>query len=363
MKRIITGALALSMGSALAGNVMPEMSRDGKTKNDNLGVAWSMRKAAVISYDTITTDNESTTSGTTTTTGENKTTNLNPYVFFNHGAISTEFSYNMNKTEFTAKAGGTNNDDDTNTMDLDVAYRINNMFAATLGYGSSKNEDTDAGSPTDETNTRDITLGFSYNHGNGLIAGLSYSLSNTETGTTTMRDVDYNVLSLGVGYQNWNNKDGYSVEAFYQTRGKEQGDLVSGSRNSVGDHTNLELQALYAMGSWEVDFNFGKSSTENYAGTTEAKTTSFGLDFEYMINANIYVTPGYASTKTETETTGNTFVPENTVNTISLEAGYRTSQWDANLDLAKVTDENVTSSTNTVDNDGMRIGVNFGYFF
>lgn len=363
MKRIITGALALSMGSALAGNVMPEMTRDGKTKNDNLGVAWSMRKAAVISYDTLTTDNETTTSGTTTTTGENKTTGLNPYLFFNHGAISAELSYDMDKVEFTANAGGTNNDDDTNTIDLDAAYRINNMFAATLGYKSAKNEDTDAGSATDETNTSDLTFGFSYNHGNGLIAGVSYSLSSTETGTTTLRDVDYNVISLGAGYQNWNNKDGYSVEAFYQTRGKEEGDLVSGSRNSVGDWTNLELQGTYAMGSWELDATFGKSSTETFNGLTEVKATTFGFDFEYMINANIYVTPGYATVKTETETTGQTFTPETTVSTISLEAGYRTSMWDATLDLASIKNENISSSTTTTDNDGMRIGVNFGYFF
>ena len=363
MKRIITGALALSMGSALAGNVMPEMTRDGKTKNDNLGLAWSKRKAAVISYDTLTTDNESTVSGTTTTTGENKTTNVNPYVFFNHGAISTEFSYGMNKTEFTAKNNGTNNDDDTNTIDLDVAYRISDMFAATVGYGSSKNEDTDAGSATTELNTRDVTLGFSYNHGNGMIAGLSYSLSNTETGTSTMRDVDYSVISLGAGYQNWNGKDGYSVEAFYQTRGKEEGDVISGGKASVGDMTNLELQATYAMSAWEIDFNLGKSSTETFDGTTEVKATSYGLDFEYGITSEIYVTPGYAVTKTETETTGATFTPETTVNTISLEAGYRTAMFDANIDLAKITNENKSASTTTTDNDGTRIAVNFGYFF
>lgn len=368
MKRIITGALALSMGSALAGNVMPEMTRDGKTKNDNLGLAWSKRKAAVISYDTLTTDNESTVSGTTTTTGENKTTNVNPYVFFNHGAISTELSYNMNASEFAPKTG-TTEEDDTNTIDLDVAYRINDMMAVTLGYANASQEEKE-GADLEETGANDIALGFSYNHGNGLIAGLGYSFGKTTSQTNVSaggdnkeREVSYKTLSLGAGYQNWNGKDGYSVEAFYQTRGKEEGDVVSGGKLSVGDKTNLELQATYAMSAWEIDFNLGKSSTETFDGTTEVKATSYGLDFEYGITSEIYVTPGYAVTKTETETTGATFTPETTVNTISLEAGYRTAMFDANIDLAKITNENKSASTTTTDNDGTRIAVNFGYFF
>lgn len=373
MKRIITGALALSMGSALAGNVMPEMTRDGKTKNDNLGLAWSKRKAAVISYDTLTTDNESTVSGTTTTTGENKTTNVNPYVFFNHGAISTELSYNMNASEFAPKTG-TTEEDDTNTINLDAAYRINDKMAATFGFSNASQEEKE-GSKLEEMGQRNLELGFSYNHGNGLIAGLGYSFNKTTAqvnaaanGDNKERELSGNTISLGAGYQSWNNKDGYSVEAFFQKTGGEVGDKVDSIAIASGDSTNLELQATYAMGAWEVDFNLGKTTTDTVAQTTgkttgEVKATSYGLDFEYGITSEIYVTPGYATTKTETETIGSTFTAENTVNTISLEAGYRTAMFDANIDLAKITNENKSASTTTTDNDGTRIAVNFGYFF
>lgn len=343
MKKIIAGALALSMGSALAGNVMPEMTRDGKTKNDNLGVAWSKRNAAVLSYDTLTQDRE--VSGTET--AEVKTTNLNPYVFGTHGAFSAELSYNINKVENTPKTG-TSTETDTNSLDLDAAYRINDMFAVTFGYGTEKEESTGS-----EETEKDMVFGFSYNHGNGLIAGVSYSLSNQEdvSGSTTT-EVDYSVISLGVGYQNWNNKDGYTVEAFYQTRGKEK------DTQSVGDMTNLELHGTYAMGAWELDGVFGTMKEENYAGTTETTTTTFGLDFEYMINANIYVTPQFAQAKAETETGSTT--SETKVTTFGSEFGYRTAMWDANLELAQVKSE--TDSSNTEDS-GLKLGVNFGYFF
>ena len=235
------------------------------------------------------------------------------------------------------------------------------MFAATLGYNNVELKDA-----TDTANTKNIELGVSYNHGNGLIAALGYTLSTSESEASSVtRDVDYNTLRIGAGYQNWNNKDGYSVEVSYAMNSDEKGDVVSGGFASVEKSSDIVFQGTYATGALEFDGALTIGSDENTQTGTESETDRMVLDVaaEYEINSNIYAFAGFKKDSDEKTTTATKVVEEETLNTIKLGAGYRTAQFGANLELNKVSGEDTETGSTTTDKDGMGWAVAFAYNF
>jgi hypothetical protein len=359
LKKILTSAAAVALTTtAFAGNIMPEMTRQGLNDSDNgLGLAWSKRNTAGLKFSSDSYDTEQ-----TAKTGEVETTAMTPFVFFNHDMISVEFDYNDGEVE-TTPVTGTATKTESTAYDLKSAYRINNMFAATLGYNS-----TEGKTSTTTTTTSNIELGFSYNHGNGMIAGLGYTLSNAEVEASSItRDVDFNKLTLGVGYQNWNNRDGYSVEVSYDMQSDEKGDVVSGSFASVKKVSNLVFQGTYAMAELQVDgsLTLGTDEGTQTGDLSENKRTVLDLAAEYEFTSNIYGFTGFNMNNEEwtDQDPGVTSVEEEKLNTIKLGAGYRTAMFDASLELNKVSGEDTTTGSTATDKDGMGWAVAFAYNF
>ena len=180
MKKI-TGVIALAVlsSAAFANTIVPDHSRDGKSKSHSaIAISQEMRTFVAGEYNTNTEEEEG-------STVDIDTTNMNVYGGWSNKQFTVEADINMgNEEEGTSEV-------DTDTYSVVGGYRLNNKVTLGLGYTmSSEQEDGQ-----DDFDRSLIEIAGAYDLGK-MILGASIGLNSVEEGTI---DDSYTTLTVGVG--------------------------------------------------------------------------------------------------------------------------------------------------------------------
>lgn len=321
MKKLYVAAtLACLSTTAFANTIVPEISRDGKTKNNSvIAVTNQMRTFVAGEYDSGTRENDA-------TSNEIDYSNLNFYGGWANKMLTLEADVNM----------GEYDDNDVNMYDFQFGYRINEQFALGLGYGvvdtDPDNEDTD------------LEIAASYNM-KGLIIGASFAIVSEDNGTI---DGSHNEITLGVG----SNSDNMSWEAGLVFMLEEDGDdITSPSR------TQLFAGATKIMNNMELDGDISYTMGDASVAGGDFSGIDINFDVEIMVGKMFYITPGLIYETTDNDTT------ETTEFALSADFGYRANKIDATFGIDYyITDESETAGV-TTEYDNMEWAINVAYLF
>ncbi|MEH0860486.1 hypothetical protein [Halobacteriovorax sp. DPLXC-1] len=333
MKKM-TGIIAMAVlsSAAFANTIVPETSRDGKTKNSSaIAVTQEMRTFVAGEYNMTT--NEADTTGSV----ETETTNMNVYGGWANKMISVEADLNMANEE-----QGTTTDTDTNDYGFKAGYRINKEIALGLGY-TMGNEEDKAGT---ETDTSRLELAGSYNMGD-LVLGLSFGINSYEQGTT---DGSFNNLIVGVG----SNANNMSWEAGLDYTMEEDEDL------NVGSRFKLFAGMTKVVNNIELDGDLSYTTGDNQAvatGNNDYSNLDLRFDAEFLVGKMFYVTPGLSYSSEDEAGT------ETTDLALSADFGYRANKIDATFGIDYSLSNEVDNGTTTTDYDNMAWKVNVAYLF
>lgn len=339
MKKI-TGVIALAVlsSAAFANTIVPETSRDGKTKNSSaIAVTQEMRTFVAGEYNSSTYEIDG-------QTDDVDFTNMNVYGGWANKMISVEADINMGNEE-----EGTTTDTDTDTYGVTVGYRINKAFALGLGYTMGSSE-TKTGT---ETDTSVIEIAGSYNMGD-LVLGASFAINSYEQGTT---DDSYSTLTVGVG-SNANNMS-WEAGIKYDMESDE-------GANSIDRASRFGLfaGATKVINNIEIDGDFSYTTgdrTISSSANNDYSALGFNVDAEFLVGKMFYITPGlYYSSVEGAETAGTT----DTELGLSADFGYRANKIDATfgIDYSLSADSEDAAGT-TTDYDNMAWKVNVAYNF
>lgn len=320
MKKM-TGIIAMAVlsSAAFANTIVPETSRDGKTKNASvIATTGEMRTFVAGEYNSATTESDAPGSQ------EVDTTNMNVYGAWSNKMISVEADINM----------GEDADTDNDSYGVQAAYRINKQFALGLGY-TMMGQDT-----TPETDMSKLEIAGSYNM-NDLVIGASFAINSYEQGTT---DGSYNTLTVGVG----SNANNMSWEAGLTYTMEEDEDL------DVGSKFELFAGMTKVVNNIELDGDLSYE-TGDASATAGGDYTNLELNFdaEFLVGKMFYITPGLNYTSEDDDGS------ETTKLDLSADFGYRANKIDATLGV----DYALMAEENDVDFDSMAWKVNVAYNF
>ncbi len=345
MKKI-TGVIALAVlsSAAFANTIVPETSRDGKTKNSSaIATTQQMRTFVAGEYNSANLEFD------TTTPAEEDTTNLNFYGGWANKMITVEADINMGDSEETGDPS-----EDNSEYSLLAGYRINKQIAVGLGY-TMGSEDSISGGVNTEIDTSRIEIAASYNMAD-LTLGLSFGINSKEQGN---KDDSWNTLTVGVG----SNANNMSWEAGLNYH-MESGDAAT--EFNMGSKWELFAGMTKVINNIEIDADLTYASGDAYAtpaagANNDYSNLDFNVDAEFLVGKMFYITPGlYYSNKEESY---------ETVSRLGLSAdfGYRANRVDATFGIDYDLSSNYESTDPTdladVDFDRLAWKVNVAYNF
>ncbi|MFG1521167.1 porin [Halobacteriovorax sp. ZH1_bin.1] len=316
----MTGIIAMAVlsSAAFANTIVPETSRDGKTKNASvIATTGEMRTFVAGEY------NSKTTEADTAGAQEVDTTNMNVYGAWSNKMISVEADINM----------GEDADTDNDSYGVQAAYRINKQFALGLGY-TMMSQDT-----TPETDMSVLEIAGSYNM-NDLVIGASFAINSYEQGTT---DGSYNTLTVGVG----SNANNMSWEAGLTYDMEEDTDL------DVGSKIGLFAGMTKVVNNIELDGDLSYKTGDVTSAGGDYTALGFNFDAEFLVGKMFYITPGLNYSSVDVAGT------ETNQLDLSADFGYRANKIDATFGI----DYAVMAESNDVDFDSMAWKVNVAYNF
>lgn len=320
MNKIFMAATLVGLTTtAFANTIVPETSRDGKTKNNStIAVTQEMRTFVAAEYNSSSLEPD--------IGGDIDTTNFDLYGGWSNDMVSIEADLIFGNID----TGATDND--STTYDVKAGFRLNKNFALGLGYQMI---DTD---PDNEDSVIEIAASFNMND---LIIGGSFSLVDEDNGTI---DGSHNRIILGLG----SNKDNMSWEAGLQFDLEEKDDdIKSPTRTKIFAGMTTVLNNTELDG--DIDYTTGDYTT---AG---GDYSQFHLNFdaEFMVGEMFYITPGL-----EYQTTDNDGTDTNQLD-LSADFGYRANKIDATFGI----DYAIMGEVGNVDFDEMAWKVNVAYLF
>lgn len=317
MKKItsIIAAAVLSTG-AYANVIMPEMSRDGKTKNTSaIATTGEMRKFVAGEYGMQTSEPD------TANSTETEVSDFNLYGAWANKKISAELDYDMQTTEVG------NTETDLDTIDLKAAYRINDKIALGLGYKSESNG----------TDAEFIEIAGAY-----MMKKMTFGLSYTIQDANTDSDGDNGLITLGVGQAN----KMMTWEAGLKL-------TLDDKDSGVGSRTALFAGITKMMGQVELDATLDYVTGDfNYAGG-DYDSLDLVVDAEYLVGKMYYVTPGLRYLTTDNGSADTTDL------WLSGDFGYRANKIDATIGV----DYAVIKESGDTDSDYMAWKINVAYMF
>ncbi|WP_412471061.1 porin [Halobacteriovorax sp. RT-2-4] len=321
----MTGIIAMAVlsSAAFANTIVPETSRDGKTKNSSvIATTGEMRTFVAGEY------NSKTTEADTAGAQEVDTTNMNVYGAWSNKMISVEADINM----------GEDADTDNDSYGVQAAYRINKQFAVGLGY-TMMSQDT----ASDDEQTK-LEIAGSYNM-NDLVIGASFAINSEEDNAGT--DGSFNTLTVGVG----SNANNMSWEAGL-TYTMEEDDAANGM--DVGSKFELFAGMTKVVNNIELDGDLSYT-TGDASATAGGDYTNLVLNFdaEFLVGKMFYITPGLNYSSEDVAGT------ETNQLDLSADFGYRANKIDATFGI----DYAVMAESNNVDFDSMAWKVNVAYNF
>lgn len=325
MKRVfkLSAIAALSL-SAYANILMPEISRDGKTRNTSvMAVSQSTRTFAYGDYNSTTFEDDA--------SNEVDVAISEIYGGFSNGKFSMELGYNMQKYESSTS--------DLDYVDLSIlaGFRANDKL--TIGFGLISDELT---STTDDTA---LTIGGTLLV-NGTVLGGTITKHNIDAITA---EGSYLELTGAFGAAK---KDlSWETGIVYKTEGED--DVIVGSRLRVFGNTT------YITGLWEFDGSLYYEYGDNQRDvTTDNDYTEIyaSFDAKYLVNPTFYITPGfeyYSIDRPQTSADYKTMA-------LNTDFGYRNGKGlDATFGLGYI----VSGEMSGEDVDGLGFNINVGHVF
>lgn len=338
MKKM-TGIIAMAVlsSAAFANTIVPETSRDGKTKNSSaIATSQQMRTFVAGEY------NMGTREADTTGAVETETTNMNVFGGWANKMITVEADINMGNVE-----QGSTTDTDTTDYGFRAGYRINKNFALGLGYTMGNLEPKTG----DETDTSVLEIAGSYNMGD-LVLGAQFAINSFEQGTT---DGSYNSLTVGVG----SNANNMSWEAGLTYDMEEDEDLGVGSKFTLFGGMTKVINDIEI----DADLSYGTGDRADTGANNDYSALMFNVDGEFLVGKMFYITPGlyYSSVEGDILEAAGTTVTELG---LSADFGYRANKFDATfgIDYALSADTE-DAAGNSTDFDNMAWKVNVAYLF
>lgn len=330
MKKM-TGVIALAVlsSAAFANTIVPETSRDGKTKNDSaIATTQQMRTFVAGEYMSGTYEQDG--------SAEEDYSNMNLFGGWSNKMVTVEADLNT----------GDYNDTDMDSYGVAAGYRINKQFALGLGYTMTSMDDAN------DTEGSKIEIAGSYNMGD-LVLGASFAINSEENNAG--KDGSYNTLTLGVGSNannmSWEAGLTYDLEADEPADGMDRGSRIGLFAGMTKVVNNIELDA---------DLSY---TTGDVAATTAGDYTELDLRFdaEILVGKMFYVTPGISYMTGESNSTVG--AGDMTDLALSADFGYRANKIDATFGIDYTVSGEVESGGTTTDYDNMAWKVNVAYLF
>ncbi|WP_412469948.1 MULTISPECIES: hypothetical protein [unclassified Halobacteriovorax] len=320
MKNIFMAATLVGLTTtAFANTIVPETSRDGKTKNNStIAVTQEMRTFVAAEYNSSNLEPDG--------VADIETTNFDLYGAWSNKMMSIEADLNFGNVD----TGAT--DTDSNTYDIKAGFRLSDQFALGIGY---QMVDTD---PDSEDTVIEIAASFNMND---LIIGGSFSLVDEDNGTI---DGSHNRIILGVG----SNKDNMSWEAGLQFDLEEKDDAIkSPSRTKIFAGMTTVLDSTELDG--DIDYTTGDFTT---AGG-DYSMFHLNFDAEFMLHKMFFIAPGIEYTLIDNDGTDTKQLD------LSADFRYRMNGIDATFGI----DYAIIGEVGTVDFDDLGWKVNVAYLF
>ncbi|MFG1521170.1 hypothetical protein [Halobacteriovorax sp. ZH1_bin.1] len=326
MKKLIsTVALAAISTTAYANVLMPEISRDGKTRNTSV-LAVSQEKRSFIASNYLSQSLET----DTVPAVDVDLSQLNMFGAFSANNFSFEGSYQKQDIEIGAA------DADVKRLDALFGFRVNKSL--TLGLGLTENELSTALDDTIIEAGGTLVV-------NGTTLGASLAHHMLDSGTA---EGDYTVLTMAFGKQV---KDlSWETGIQYSTKGNDS--YTADSRLGVfGNVTkisgNLELDARFK-------YEYGDYLQSNISDN-DYSSLEMSVDAEFLVTPVFYVTPGLEYTMTSLPD----YIDADTgILTAKVDLGYRANNLDGTFGLNYATGE-----LEGIDLDGIGFNLNVGYNF
>ncbi|AYF45612.1 hypothetical protein BALOs_2618 [Halobacteriovorax sp. BALOs_7] len=314
---------ALSL-SAYANILMPEISRDGKTRNESLmAVSQSSRNFIAGQLSTVNLEDDF--------NNEIDITTTSVYGGFSAESFTMEIGYDNANWDVGSA------DEDFKDISILAGFKVNERLTLGVGLETSEllNGVDDTGISFGGTLLVEGTvLG-------GTIARHTYELGSAEG--------DFILLTGAFGSAT---KDmSWETGITYQMEGS--GDLNTGARLGIfGNATKIS-------GAWEFDGSFNYTFgdyLDEATGDNDYSSIEIEFDAEYLLNKEFYITPGVNYTSVD--------YPDSDDDTelVSLNGfvGFRNSQGlDATFGLEYVLSGDIGGD----DVDGLGWGINVGYVF
>ncbi|EPZ51930.1 hypothetical protein M902_1927 [Bacteriovorax sp. BAL6_X] len=311
--------VGLTTSAVFANTIVPEISRDGKTKNDStIAVTQQMRSFIAAEYNSTTFEPDA--------GGEIDTTNFDIFGGWSNKMLSIEADLDFGNVDTGAA------DTDFTTYDIKAGFRLNKEFALGLGYQMI---DTD---PNNEVST--IEIAASYNM-NNFIIGASFSIVDEDTGSA---DGSHSRIIFGVG----SNETAMSWEAGLQFDLEEKDDAVTSP-----SRTKLFAGTTMIIGEMEIDGDIDYTTGDFTVAGGDFSELHLNIDAEFMVGGMFYITPGIEYTTTDNNGTDTDQLD------LSADFGYRANMIDATFGI----DYALMGEVGIADYDEMAWKINVAYLF
>ncbi|WP_412469946.1 MULTISPECIES: hypothetical protein [unclassified Halobacteriovorax] len=326
MKKFISAvALAALSTSAYANVLMPEISRDGKTKNTSvLAVSQDKRSYIAGQYTSQALETDTTPSIDLDIT----VTNL-------FGAVSTDtFSFEGSYAKNKMEAMGS--EQDLAELNLLMGFRTGGNL--TLGLGLSVDELSD---------TIDDTIieagGTIVVNGTTLGASLAHHMVDA-----VLTEGDYTVLTLAFGKQD--KSVSWETGIQYTTKGNDA--VLTDTRLGVFANGTMIVNNVELDGS--LTYEYG-DYLQNRATDNDYSQLEISLDAEFLVGPTFYITPGIYHLSTTLPKAADS---DTSILGVKSDFGYRANGLDTTFGLSYSTGE-----LEGIDADGLGFNLNVGYKF
>ncbi|MGI4993968.1 hypothetical protein ACRXCV_15115 [Halobacteriovorax sp. GFR7] len=326
MKKFISAvALTALSTSAYANVLMPEISRDGKTRNTSV-LAVSQEKRSFIAGQYISQSLET----DTTPSIDVDITNLNLFGAASTDTFSFEGSFDKNKMEAMGS------EQDLAELNLLMGFRAGGNL--TLGLGLTVDELTETVDDTVIEAGGTIVV-------NGTTLGASLAHHMVDTPTT---EGDYTVLTLAFGKQD----KGVSWETGIQYTTKGNDAVLADTRLGVFANGTMIVNDVELDGS--LSYEYG-DYLQNRATDNDYSQLEISLDAEFLVGPTFYITPGVEFMGTTLPKAADA---DTSILGVKSDFGYRANGLDTTFGLSYSTGE-----LEGVDVDGLGFNLNVGYSF
>lgn len=326
MKKLISAvALAALSTSAYANVLMPEISRDGKTKNTSV-LAVSQEKRSYIAGQYISQALET----DTTPSVDLDITFTNLFGAVSTDTFSFEGSYAKNKMEAMGA------EEDLAELNILMGFRTGGNL--TLGLGLTLDELSDTIDDTVLEAGGTIVV-------NGTTLGASLAHHMIDTPTT---EGDYTVLTLAFGKQD----KSVSWETGIQYISKGNDAVLADTRLGVFANGTMIVNDVELDGS--LTYEYG-DYLQNRSTDNDYSELEISLDAEFLVGPTFYITPGVYLLNTTLPKAADS---DSSILSVKSDFGYRADGLDTTFGLSYSTGE-----IEGIDADGVGFNLNVGYNF